>query len=157
MANQSESVSWLMCYLSIGFSIIGLARLISCGFQLTTGHWLVFSSTAALRMSMASPQSRGWDLLLWALPSTPGVWLAWGRGWACAEGAACWPDTSLREACITLSLRLRPLRFCLVCLLRAREKGGVFFLSSLNPSPSLHFPSARFTPVAKISLPSYVA
>lgn len=69
-----------MCYLSIGFSIIGLARLTSCAFQLTTGHWFVFSSTAERRMSTASLQSWRRDLL-WDPPSAAGVWPAGGRRW----------------------------------------------------------------------------
>lgn len=61
MVNQSELVYWLICCLLIGFSIIGLSRLILCVFQLTTGYWFVFSSTAEFKMSSASPQGKCYE------------------------------------------------------------------------------------------------
>jgi hypothetical protein len=61
MVNQWELVYWLICWLLTGFSIIGLSRLILCMFRLTTSYWFVFSFTAELKMTTASPQRKCYE------------------------------------------------------------------------------------------------
>lgn len=161
MVNQSELVYWLICCLLIGFSITGISELILCVFQLTTRYWFVFSSTAELKMSTASPQSKCYEQCSRSSASRSSSYYqvccsTWGqecelfalrKNSSEIENISMWYEYKSLLTVVASSSLLHDLPSS-----SSEERCHFLFLSPLNPSCSLYFPNSKFTIMAKVNL-----